>query len=114
MAMVMASNEMAAYIDKAPIPNAIDRWGPDGFSYGHDLVFVVGICLVLFGSLVIEILAYSTSSKAGLSWNRWFSVFSIGVFLLGGLLVWLSWDVWVEARGIAAVVNFGELLIVIL
>ena len=93
------SNFMVDYIDHAPIPDALERWGPDGYSYGGFIVVVFGCCGVFAVSVFIELLVGCVSDR-GLSLTRWFMIFSIGTVILGMLLIWSNWAIWQEARTI--------------
>ena len=46
LSFLFASNLMVNDIDNAPIPTALERWGPDGYSFLH-------VPLLFFGSLVV-------------------------------------------------------------
>ncbi|YCM47021.1 hypothetical protein V2O64_24575 (plasmid) [Verrucomicrobiaceae bacterium 227] len=99
VALLVASNFMVHDIDHAPIPDAMERWGPDGYSYGYVMLAFFGFVGVVVTSVFIESLVWSVSEKE-LSLVRWFMVFSAGVALLGATLVALNWATWQEARSL--------------
>ena len=88
IALLVESNSLAHHIDHSPIPDAMDRWGPDGYSYGHSFLVIFGSVGVLVVSVVVELLVWSVSER-GLNPTRWLMVFSVGVLLLGAALIWI-------------------------
>ena len=92
-----ASNRMAQYVDSAPILDAMERWGPDGFSYFHDMIIRFGLIGLLVISGIIEVFILSVSER-GFKLSRWFLGCSIALFAFGCFTVWSCWDVWIEAR----------------
>ena len=99
VSLFVFSDEMVKTVEEAPIPDAMDRWGPDGYSYLTDAFVFGGILVTLILSVVTEVLLWLTS-PFGPSFSRWFFVFSVMIFIAGLLQVWSHWDVWQEARSL--------------
>ena len=97
LSLLYASSKMAQYIDLAPIPNALERWGQDGYSFFHEFILLMGVGLILVISAIIEVFTLCWLEK-GFKLGRWFSIFSIILFVFGCLAVWECWDIWIEAR----------------
>ena len=73
---------MVSTIEGTPFPDAIERWGPDGYSYLSDFIVLGGVLLALILSGVVEFLWWSVSGF-GPSLSRWFVVFAVMIFVIG-------------------------------
>lgn len=90
---------MVATIDRAPFPDVVERWGPDGYSHFEDLIVLGGVLLALALSGLAEILCWSVS-EFGPSLSRWFVIFAAMIFIVGVGVVWSHWEIWQKSLGL--------------
>ncbi|MCP3678348.1 MAG: hypothetical protein GY721_12395 [Deltaproteobacteria bacterium] len=100
--LMVISGRMVLRIDDAPIPDAVERWGPDGYSMFHGFALTTASLFLLAISGLLEVGAMLIT-KRGPVFSRFLTVYAVAILLLGAGAVWGCWGDWQEARRYATI-----------